>query len=591
VTQARAKPIRWAGDWYAVVLFVGLWASTLFPLLSAAAANVRLVEAFSTDEAIQINLLARALREHSWAIHFGAYPHLYLNLALVPLKSLSFSTEQAIVVTARVLSLGAATGLLLFTFGWARRAYGTAAAWLALLVLALNPTVYAWATGVHPDMLQALCLLVALFWTVTAFERPRGGYILAASALAGLAFATKYSGLFVLPLIVAAVIRHSAATANPTSSLRSQTIRAATAVTAVVLLGSFAIDGPWLVSHLAADGHIDVPMPLSLDALVWIMRAAGVLLFVAAVTPWTWTRLRRWSALETVLWGVGTTLAAFTLAFALSSPYSFDRFAFLKGLYYEAMETGATMNVGWVENWTLGIFTTIGLPIAVAFGAMVVCWFAGRRRRTTMEIVLACWILLYIVVLLAPFHELAYHYALPIVAPAAMLAARGVTELLEIAAWRLPRLPRPAMAALAIAVVAAVEFPNVAVLRQVKTSFLLRERAPVVLAGQWLEGRVPTTSRVVYDYLSYVPPAFANVTATWGATREWLAATNPDVVVVNRHVSPEWRGPQNEEPYTVCLDSGACAYSRVFELDPITIFQKRVDAAAAGTGDSLGTLH
>lgn len=570
---------------------VGIWTATLVPLLSVTAANARLVEAFSTDEALQVNLLARALREHSWAIHFGAYPHLYLNLALAPLKSLWPSTVRAIVLTTRALSLGAASGLLLCTFGWTRRTYGTLTAWLALIVLALNPTVYTWAVVVHPDMLQALCLLGALYYTVTASERPATSSILASSALAGLAFATKYSGLFVLPLIAAAVIRRREVTTSHVAGLRIGTMRAVTAVAGVVLLGAFAIDAPWVVRHITADGHVDVPLLISLDALVWIIRAAGALLVVTAVTPWMWRLFLRWTALETVLWGFGTALAAFTLTFVLTSPFSLERFAFLKGLYYEAVATGARINVHWVASWTLGVFTTVGLPIVVAFGCTVFGWFADRRRRTRMEIVLSCWIGIYILVLLAPVHELAIHYALPLVAPLAILAARGVTEVLEIVAWRLPRAPRPAMAAVVITAVAAFEFQNVAALRQTREAVLHRNGAPVILAGQWLEERVPTTSRVVYDYQSYVPPAFANVTATWGDSRAWLTSANPDVVVVNKYVSPIWRGPHNEESYSVCLERGTCGYTRVFELDPIAIFQKRNDAAAVSGRDSFTALH
>jgi hypothetical protein len=368
-------------------------------------------------------------------------------------------------------------------------------------------------------------------------------------------------------------------------------MRAVTAAAGVALLGAIAIDPPWIVRHITADGHIDVPMLISLDALIWIIRAAGALLVVAAATPWTWAMFRRRVALETVLWGFGTAFAAFTLAFALTSPYSFARLAFLKGLYYEAVETGARINIHWVASWTFGVFTTVGLPIVVAFGCTMISWLTDRRRRTKMEIVLRCWLGLYILVLLAPVHELAYHYALPLVAPAAILAARGVTEVLEIIAWRLPRAPRPAMAAVAVAAVAAFEFQNVAALLQTKEAVLRRQGAPVILAGQWLEGRVPVTSHVVYDYLSYVPPAFAHVTATWGASRAWLTSENPDVVVVNQQVSPVWRGPNNEEPYSVCLERDTCGYVRVFELDPIAIFQKRSNRAVVSGRDLLGALH
>ena len=570
------------------VLVVGIWTATLFPLLSVAAANARLVEAFSTDEAIQVNLLIRALHQHSWAINFGAYPHLYLNLALVPLKAVWPSTERMIVLTMRGLSLASAAGLLLFTFGWARRAYGSLTAWLALATLALNPTIYSWAVFVHPDMLQALCLMAALFWTVAAAERPSTARILAASALAGLAFAAKYSGLFVLPLIAAAVVRRQEIKSEHGAHVRITIVRGLTAIAGVVIvLAALAIDGTWLIKHLTADGRVDVPLPMSLDAALWVLRGAGAALVVAAATPFTWKQLERRTAIETVVWGLLLTFAAFAGMFFLASPYSFDHLAFLKGLYYEAVETGAAMNFNWLQTWTNGVFSTIGGTMIVALGSAVVCWFVDRRRRTALEVTLAGWSVIYIVVLLAPVHELALHYAIPLLAPAAILAARGITSVLDVAAWRLPSIPRPAAAAVAILIVAVSESSNVAALAQKNQAVLQHETAPAVVAGQWLEDHVPPTSHIVYHYLSYVPPSFRNVTGTWGDTREWLASANPDVVVVNREVSSGWRGPQHEESFNVCLDRGTCGYTRVFELQPIAIFEKRHEAAAADPRSKL----
>ncbi len=558
--QTRGEPLRWRGDWFAAPAFVALWAATLLPVLGAAAASARLVEAFSTDEAMQVNLLAHALNAHSWAIRFGAYGHLYFNMVLLALKSLWPLSERAIVIGARAVSLASAAGLLLFAFWWARRAYGSLTAWLAMALVALNPTVYEWAAVVHPDMLQALCLLVALFFTVSAFERPTTARILVASTFAGLGFAAKYSGLFVLPLIAIALVRRRAVVSGGGAAKRVMLKRAALSMTAaVMLIGGLAIDSAWVITHVTVDGHVDVPLPMSLDAAIWLIRATGLVLALVAVTPWTWRMLQRWKN-ETVLWGYAVALTAFVTTFVIASPYSWVKLAFIKGLYYEAVETGAALNITWVAAWTRGIFTTIGLPIFVALGGTIIGRLSDRRRHvwSSMEIVLLVWNGLYLVVLLAPVHELLFHYALPMIAPTAILAAHVIVTATGLLSWRLPKLPRAVTASVIVALLAAFELPGVRTAVERRQVILRHDEDPAVRAGVWLADHVPSASRVVYDYYSYVPPAFANATGTWGATREWLASVNPDIVVVNRDVSPMWRGPHREASYSVCLRGAAC---------------------------------
>jgi hypothetical protein len=286
--------------------------------------------------------------------------------------------------------------------------------------------------------------------------------------------------------------------------------------------------------------------------------------------------LQRWKRGETVLWGCGVALTAFATAFIIASPYSLVKLAFLKGLYYEAVETGAAMNVRWLAGWTRGVSTTIGLPILVALAGTILGWLVDRRRHvwTSLEIVLFGWSALYLVVLLTPVHELALHYALPLIAPAAILAARVAITAAGLLAWRLPQVSRTVTTMVIVAIVACFELSSLAADVQFRETTLDREHDPQALAGAWLVDHVPSTSRVVYDYWSYVPPTFTDATATWGASSAWLASLNPDVVVVNDGVSPLWHGSGREESYSVCLVRGTCGYRRVFTLQPISIFLK-----------------
>ena len=164
----------------AAIVFVALWAASLVPFLSVGAENSRLVAAYNTDEAMLLNLLARLLKQHTFRLVFGAYGHLYFNVALAILRWFGAVSDTQIVETMRGISVVCSAGLLLFTFGWARRLYGSTAAWIALILVAINTTVYTWAGMVHPDMLQALLLMIALFYTAKSFDHPTTAHVLVA---------------------------------------------------------------------------------------------------------------------------------------------------------------------------------------------------------------------------------------------------------------------------------------------------------------------------------------------------------------------------------------------------------------------------
>ena len=76
-------------------LLAALWAASLVPLVSVGSANARLVEAFATDEALQLNLLRAANAKHSFALTFGPYGHLVFNLILGVLRLLPQEVTDA----------------------------------------------------------------------------------------------------------------------------------------------------------------------------------------------------------------------------------------------------------------------------------------------------------------------------------------------------------------------------------------------------------------------------------------------------------------------------------------------------------------
>ena len=83
-----------------------LWAASLVPLIGVGSSNVRLVEAFATDEAMQLGqtLLHGAAAKHTFGLTFGPYGHLVFNVILVTLRLMPGElTDARIVQTGRAI--------------------------------------------------------------------------------------------------------------------------------------------------------------------------------------------------------------------------------------------------------------------------------------------------------------------------------------------------------------------------------------------------------------------------------------------------------------------------------------------------------
>ena len=561
-------------------LVAALWAASLVPLISVGSSSERLVEAFATDEAMQLNLLHAAAVKHSFALTFGPYGHLVFNLILLTLRAIPGELSDArIIHTGRSISVLFAAATLYLTFVWARRAFGSAAAWIAFSVLLVNATLYTWAVVLKPDMVQLFLLMLALALTCRLAEEPRTRWLALASAAAGLAFACKYSGLFVLPIIGAVAVWRPVMGGRPAA--RVLVLRWLAAVLAIVLLaGSSFLNVEWIASHLTEDGRIDAGVSQhALTLLSTAARGGAVALGIVAVTPWLWTTLRRSPQALAVLWAWVFASGVFAISFLVASPYSLRKAAFIKGLIVEASDTAAPLTLPWFATWMRAVVIAVEWPVLCA--ALVtmagLVWMARRpgARVNPVDAILVAWIALYAAVLLAPVHEFYVQYVLPIVPPAAMLAGRGSVA---VARWLTDLAPaRRWLSASALGlVVLGFEVPMAQRLFAVRGELATREETSAVIqAGKWIGCRAPTSARIAYDYFSYIPPAFANATPTWGGSLAWLTSLNPDIVVVNAVTAGGVMSEPEHAAYYQCLASGRCAYARVLSRGEITVYGKQ----------------
>ena len=110
---------------------------------------------------------------------------------------------DAIIAAARAPFLLLLALLLASVFLWARSRYGDGAALLAVALLAFDPNIVAHAGVVHTDLGAALTLLLAvLAWERLRRAGPSAANLAAAGAALGLALSTKFSAVYLLPILL-----------------------------------------------------------------------------------------------------------------------------------------------------------------------------------------------------------------------------------------------------------------------------------------------------------------------------------------------------------------------------------------------------
>ncbi len=110
---------------------------------------------------------------------------------------------DAIIAAARAPFLLVLALLLATVFFWARNRYGDEAALIAVALLAFDPNLVAHAGVVHTDLGAALTFLLAVIaWENLRVAGPTAGNIAAAAGALGLALLTKFSAVYLLPILL-----------------------------------------------------------------------------------------------------------------------------------------------------------------------------------------------------------------------------------------------------------------------------------------------------------------------------------------------------------------------------------------------------
>ena len=557
-----------------VIIYVAWF---MWPIIGTGADSLRLVSVFNSDESTYAGVVRQALSRNSLSIEREDQGHLYINFLLFPLHVLNAVhpvSDRFIIVGFRLISamFGAAT--LIVSFVLARRYFGRVAGWLSASFLAvISRSLWRFSAMVHSDVTQVFFLALGIYFCCRLAEEGALQYVVLAAASAGCAFATKYAGILLLPMVWLVIIVQSLVYDDRElfGRLGQKFVSIAWAI--VVLGGLLLAATSVALTPEVVGYHADISYGIAEGghwANLW-----GVLRFPIIATGCG-------LALLSVIFRVGrpashlvqkvvvvlsqliVSCVTFAVVVFLSAPLSIGDL--VKGLFFQFLHVGFGHNFQNDATWNRWIQVVhspdlfSGLLLILAFLSLCLTlyglWKEGKRKLLAPDLIVWIWVFCYSLFVFTQVNKTSAHYLLPIVPPVMILASRPPSLVLK--ALGSKRVSKAVallvfLAGVALAVEMHQSASQVLGFRQ---DMAARERNNVhIEAGEWLAANYPPFVHVMYDVYSFVPPSFAHAAPQWAGSLTSLADLSPDIVVVNDNISGRFQYPGLAERYYLGAES------------------------------------
>jgi 4-amino-4-deoxy-L-arabinose transferase-like glycosyltransferase len=560
-----ARPRRaWVDPLCLLLLCVWIAAYSYPFFFNSLIGNVREIQSYNLDSMMMLNGVNGALASPGLRLRFNDYGHFYFNLAIV--ASVLYSmfapvTETVVMTILRLFSLLGGCALIAMVFVFARRYLGRIEALFAAAVLAFSPALIQYSNEVKPDTWQIFFILLTLYYLARASEATpaadgaRRGlpvfgfrFVLAAAAAAGVAFGTKYLGMFLLPLVGIAALLVSTSTLNGRLADRAGQKRIVLFV-GCALAATLAMAGLWaqpthVLDYLQVQKVVEPGSKVYLQMqLLRVACLAGAFLCLAvalayALVPGFAGFKQAFAARALILLG---SAGAFIAGFVASSPWLLWRLQFVRELYARDGMVGAGERLGF--TWLKMLFGVAGQEqmyvahavgvLAVAGVALMAVALALRRWRGTalaMSFVLG-FALIFLALLMTKINRAAVLYALPLVPCLVLLAAYGLHELRRLAGPRVGESRAAAgIALLAVILVIAQAWQGIGILKGYGNLVVALTPANRQL-GEWYTRCAPPQARILSASYTYVPPMFSNLII--GEDYSYFVRAAPDIATVN----------------------------------------------------------
>jgi len=505
-------------------------------------------------------MIRDAISRRSFKLEFGNYGQLYFNIALLPLFLMAYFTEiseQHIIVVLRFVSTVFAIGTITITFFLARHYFGRLAGWLSAFLLSIVPWKFLQLSIVsHPDILQLFFLVLGMYFCCRLVEENNRNWIIWASISAGLAFACKYSGIFLLPIIWMILAAHILR--SDSSQIKINTVQLATvfryvaaSVGIICVIAGIIITPEFVGRYFAADGRIDDVLQIRFLHSVRITTIfIGCSVLIVVILKRIWQAIARIPKLADCLSKITLSVATFCVVFLVTSPFSFYKLTFLKGIYFEARHTafghwfkanGSALL--WFHVLLSPQLLDTLILILASISLILTIYKASRKgwRNLTLNPVFTmwAWVIFYLSILILRVNILWPHYLLPVIPCLIILSTQPISQVINYFTNKLSRRMVAVLVVSILVIIGGVELPkSLTRLYKYRQSMISREKTSVsVKAGKWIAKHYPPSTRILYDYYSYIPPSFVDAYDTWGGTIEVLEDLKPNIVIINKSIS------------------------------------------------------
>jgi len=526
-----------------------------WPIIISASGDIRIVDAFNTDEVDFLSSLLNAYNKSTFEIGHYEYGLLYYNIGLICFNVVGVFTElteQVGVVIMRFLSclflLGTAVVLRQFT----KKHMESAKELVFVLVLFSSITLINYGTMLHPDLAQVFFVALSLFYVADYVQLPSLKSIVLSSLFAGLAFSTKYVGVALLPILWFLFFFK-----------RPQFLKQQSAKTSSIFLiilsvfVAFTSNPEFYASFLTPNNEISSSILTAVSGV----RVVAIVLFFFGLSTFFYQKYI--DQIENLKWGAISSIAStgiFALAFSAGSPQGLRAFNFLNGIVAVASvhkdghwfrdETGL---LGWLEIISQPQVLTLVWSFLALFGVLVILYQLIRSDKRQVNLILVIpllWILVFCFVIVFRVKSHFAHFLIPILPFCFFYAAIGLALIIDKVnnIWLKQYWNTRYSSALVLLVVLvfsswnAVDYSSERVVEF--------KNSPELKAGIWLNENVTKKVFISSDKYTYIPKneqlMFRHY---WGMSDDIIRNDKPDYLIINYHTYQWFLNVSDVETY------------------------------------------